>query len=210
VPYQGARGSEGLVAGDDAGASCLSRDEETALVSRVAERDDEALAAIYAAHAPGVLALARRILKSGERAEDVVQEIFVRLWDNPEQFDPERGSVRSFLLLQARTRSLDLLRAEGARRRREQSDVAGEAEVATPELAVIAEAEVGQVRRAIERLNAPEREAIELAFFGGLTYREVAEVLGDPEGTVKSRIRIGLQRMRRSMAADEQAGRRPD
>jgi RNA polymerase sigma-70 factor (ECF subfamily) len=172
----------------------------------VGEGDEAALATLYAEHAPSVFSLARRILKSGERAEDVVQEIFVRLWDHPDHFDPGRGSLRSFLLLQARTRSLDHLRAEGARRRRERTDVAAELDQADPELAVMAEAEVGQVRRAIELLNPPEREAIELAFFGGLTYRDVAEVLGEPEGTIKSRIRLGLQRMRRAMAAEGARG----
>jgi RNA polymerase sigma-70 factor (ECF subfamily) len=167
----------------------------------VGRGDEAALAAVYAAHAPSVFALARRILKSGERAEDVVQEIFVKLWDNPEQFDPDRGSLRAFLLLQARTRSLDMLRAEGARRRRERTDAGAELALEDPELAVIDEAEIGQVRQAIELLNRAEREAIELAFFGGLTYREVAEVLDEPEGTVKSRIRLGLQRMRRALAA---------
>ena len=187
------------MAGDETSAVPLARADELALLDRIGRRDEGALAAIYAAHAQAVLAMARRILKSGERAEDVVQEVFVRLWDHPEYFDPDRGALRAYLLLQARTRSLDLLRAEGARRRRETHDPAGDDDVLSPELAVMAEAEVGQVRDAIERLNKPEREAIELAFFGGLTYREVAEVLDEPEGTIKSRIRVGLQRMRRTL-----------
>jgi RNA polymerase sigma-70 factor (ECF subfamily) len=188
------------VGAGDASAAPHSRDEELELLNRVGAGDEGALAAVYAAHAPSVFALARRILKSGERAEDVVQEIFVKLWDHPDQFDPDRGSLRSYLLLQARTRSLDMLRAEGARRRRERTEVA-ELDLDDPELAVIDEAELWQVRRAIELLNPSEREAIELAFFGGLTYREVADVLDEPEGTVKSRIRLGLQRMRRAMAS---------
>jgi RNA polymerase sigma-70 factor (ECF subfamily) len=187
-----------VAAGD---AAPHSKDEEVALLERVERGDEGALAALYSAHAPSVFGMARRILKSGERAEDVVQEIFVKLWDNPRQFDPTRGSLRAFLLLQSRTRSLDLLRAEDARRRRERTDAGPERHAENPELAVMDEAEVGQVRRAIEFLNPAEREAIELAFFGGLTYREVADVLDEPEGTVKSRIRLGLQRMRRAMAS---------
>jgi RNA polymerase sigma-70 factor (ECF subfamily) len=189
------------VAAGDGFAEPHPQDEELALLDRVGHGDEAALATLYSAHAPGVFAMARRILKSGERAEDVVQEIFVKLWDNPQQYDATRGSLRAYLLLQARTRSLDMLRAEDARRRRERKDAGAERHVENPELAVIDEAEVGQVRRAIEFLNPAEREAIELAFFGGLTYREVADVLDEPEGTVKSRIRLGLQRMRRAMAS---------
>jgi RNA polymerase sigma-70 factor (ECF subfamily) len=174
-----------------------------ALVELVARRDEAALAELYRRHAAGVFSVAARILRNGEHAEDVVQDLFVRLWDNPGQFDPQRGSLRSFLLLQARTRSLDILRAEGARRRREHADGVADATVdlaADPELETLSEAAVDEVRAAISVLTATEREAIELAFFGGLTYREVAETLGAPEGTIKSRIRLGLQRMRRTLS----------
>lgn len=178
--------------------------EDTALVGRVAEGDEAALAELYRRHAAGVFAVAVRILRHGEQAEDVVQDLFVRLWDQPGQFDPDRGSLRSFLLLQARTRSLDVLRAEGARRRREHAEgvaeLAGEVQL-DPEHETLSEATMGEVRAAISVLTPTEREAIELAFFGGLTYREVAHVLGAPEGTVKSRIRLGLQRMRRTLSA---------
>jgi RNA polymerase sigma-70 factor (ECF subfamily) len=170
----------------------------------VAQDDEDALAELYRRHAAGAFSVASRILRTSEAAEDVVQDLFVRLWDHPDLFDPERGSLRSFLLLQARTRSLDQLRAEGARRRREHSDRAGDVGAARsgtdPEVETLFGAVIGEVRAAISVLTPPERQAIELAFFGGLTYREVAEVLGAPEGTVKSRIRLGLQRMRRALA----------
>jgi RNA polymerase sigma-70 factor (ECF subfamily) len=174
------------------------------LVLRVAAGDESALAELYRRHAAGVFAVAVRILRHSEQAEDVVQDLFVRLWDLPGQFDAARGSLRSFLLLQARTRSLDVLRAEGARRRREHAE--GVADLALdaggdPELETLTGAAVGEVRAAISVLSPTEREAIELAFFGGLTYREVAQVLGAPEGTIKSRIRLGLQRMRRTLSA---------
>jgi RNA polymerase sigma-70 factor (ECF subfamily) len=175
-----------------------------ALIELVAARDEAALAELYRRYAAGVFSVAVRILRQGEQAEDVVQDLFVRLWDNPSQFDPERGSLRSFLLLQARTRSLDVLRAEGARRRREHADGVADATLdlaSDPELETLSEAAVGEVRAAISVLTPPEREAIELAFFGGLTYREVAQALGAPEGTIKSRIRLGLQRMRRTLSA---------
>jgi RNA polymerase sigma-70 factor (ECF subfamily) len=186
------------LSGEDAG------EDDTTLVRAVAEGDELALAELYRRHAAGVFAVAVRILRHGEQAEDVVQDLFVRLWDHPEQFDPTRGSLRSFLLLQARTRSLDVLRAEGARRRREHADGVADLVVdltTDPETETLADAAVGEVRAAISVLTPTEREAIELAFFGGLTYREVAQVLGAPEGTVKSRIRLGLQRMRRTLSA---------
>jgi RNA polymerase sigma-70 factor (ECF subfamily) len=178
--------------------------EDAALVQGVAAREEAALAELYRRHAAGAFAVAARILRHSEQAEDVVQDLFVRLWDHPGQFDAARGSLRSFLLLQARTRSLDVLRAEGARRRREHAD--GVADLAVdragdPEVETLAGVAVGEVRAAISVLTPTEREAIELAFFGGLTYREVAQVLGAPEGTVKSRIRLGLQRMRRTLSA---------
>jgi RNA polymerase sigma-70 factor (ECF subfamily) len=177
--------------------------DDAALVRAVSEGDEAALAELYRRHAAGAFAVAVRILRRGELAEDVVQDLFVRLWDHPGGFDPERGSLRSFLLLQARTRSLDMLRAEGARRRREHAEgVVDLAEASSdPELETLSGAALGEVRAAIAVLTPSEREAIELAFFGGLTYREVAEVLGAPEGTVKSRIRLGLQRMRRTLSA---------
>lgn len=177
--------------------------EDAELVQAVAGRDELALAELYRRHAAGAFAVAVRILRHADQAEDVVQDLFVRLWDHPGHFDPQRGSLRSFLLLQARTRSLDVLRAEGARRRREQADGVADISVTpgNPELETLSEAAVGEVRAAISVLTPSEREAIELAFFGGLTYREVAEVLGAPEGTVKSRIRLGLQRMRRTLSA---------
>jgi RNA polymerase sigma-70 factor (ECF subfamily) len=188
----------GAVAGGEADSG------DGALIELVAARDEAALAELYRRHAAGVFSVAVRILRQGEQAEDVVQDLFVRLWDNPWQFDAERGSLRSFLLLQARTRSLDVLRAEGARRRREHADGVADATfdlASGPELETLSEAAVGEVRAAISVLTPSEREAIELAFFGGLTYREVAQALGAPEGTIKSRIRLGLQRMRRTLSA---------
>jgi RNA polymerase sigma-70 factor, ECF subfamily len=157
----------------------------------------EALAEAYRRHAGAVFALARRLLADRTLAEEVVQEVFFRLWHHPEKFDPERGSLRSYLLAQAHGRAVDLLRSEVSRRDREQREAAATAESGYDlEHAVVDLAVAEEVREAMSILSQGEREAIELAYFGGHTYREVASLLDEPEGTVKSRIRSGLQRLR--------------
>lgn len=162
---------------------------------------EEALAEVYRRHAGAVHALARRLLGEGFLAEEIVQEVFLFIWRHPERFDPGRGGLRSYLLALAHGRSIDLLRSEGARRRREARDAARRPADGPIEDEVIrGVVVVEEVRSAIGELPAPEREAIELAYFGGHTYREVADLLGEPEGTVKSRIRAGLRRMRGRLA----------
>ncbi len=171
------------------------------LVVAVGRWREEALAELYRRHAAAVLGLARRLLGNQTLAEEVVQEVFLRLWGSPEKFDAQRGSLRSFLLAQTHGRSVDLLRSERARRAREERDA-----IQTPEPSYDLEREVWdltvaeRVRDAMNTLSEDERRAIELAYFGGRTYREVAAILDEPEGTVKSRIRVGLRRMRGELA----------
>jgi RNA polymerase sigma-70 factor (ECF subfamily) len=197
VPEADARGSRAW----NARATRATHDADDAeLVRAVAARDEQALAAIYHRHADTCYALARRVLNDRTLAEEVVQELFVRLWNEPGRFEPERGTLRSFLLAQVHGRSVDLLRAEVARRGREQRD-AYRAATAHDDLerAVLDLTEAEVVRAAVANLSEGEREAIELAYFGGLTYREVAVMLEQPEGTVKSRIRSGLLRLRAAL-----------
>jgi RNA polymerase sigma-70 factor (ECF subfamily) len=140
-------------------------------------------------------------------AEEVVQEVFVRLWDDPRRFDPARGSLRAYLLAQTHGRSVDLVRAESARRVRETRDAERTAESGYDLEREVWDLTLAEhVREALGDLAAGEREAIELAYFGGHTYREVARRLGEPEGTVKSRIRSGLSRLRASLVASGVAG----
>jgi RNA polymerase sigma-70 factor (ECF subfamily) len=170
---------------------------DASLVMGMARYQQDALAEAYKRHAGVVYGLSKRLLGNQAQAEEVVQEIFLRLWNQPDRFDPDRGSLRSFLLTQAHGRSVDLLRSEGARRRREERDAhehIGGADELDRELWDLALA--GQVRSAMEVLHPGERAAIELAYFGGHTYREVATMLGEAEGTIKSRIRAGLKRLR--------------
>lgn len=174
-----------------------SAPSDTALVFAVSRWDERALAAIYRRHGGVVFGLARRVLGDVGAAEEVVQEVFLRLWKRPERYDPERGTLRAFLLADTHGRSVDRIRSDVARRRRELKD-RDRTELHGPDLdQQIADLVVADhVRAAVSALPAGEREAIELAYFGGHTYRQVAEVLDAPEGTVKSRIRSGLRRLR--------------
>ena len=185
---------------DSVGIDSYSLLDDAALAAAVAARDDRALAEVYRRHGPACFALARRVLFDRTLAEEVVQEIFVRLWNDPQRYEPGRGSLRSFLIAQAHGRSVDLLRAETARRRREDREARERAEpVVDLEREVLNLSERETVRDALAALPEAERVAIELAYFGGHTYREVAALLEQPEGTVKSRIRSGMLRLRAAL-----------
>ncbi len=170
------------------------------LVVAVARADDRALAELYRRYGRPVYGLARRLLADGSEAEDVTQEVFVHLWEHPERFDPGRGSLRTYLLTKTHSRAIDLVRSRASRLRREERD-ARSASVVTSDLEreIWDLAVADRMSRALSALPQAERSAIELAYFGGHTYREVADILSEPEGTVKSRIRKGLQRLRTVM-----------
>ncbi|MGI9645414.1 MAG: sigma-70 family RNA polymerase sigma factor [Ilumatobacteraceae bacterium] len=174
-----------------------SEASDAALVVSIGRYQQAALAEAYRRHAGAVFGLSKRLLGDHSRAEEVVQEVFVRLWNEPNRYDPERGSLRSFLLAHTHGRSVDIIRSDVARRNREERESLEQAE-AGYDLAreVWDMALAGHVREALTNLQPGERDAIELAYFGGKTYKEVAEELGQPEGTVKSRIRAGLKRLR--------------
>jgi RNA polymerase sigma-70 factor (ECF subfamily) len=171
--------------------------DDARLARGIVDRDEQALAETYRRHGAACFGLARRVLFDRALAEEVVQELFVRLWNRPERYEPGRGSLRSFLIAQAHGRSVDLLRAETARRRREEREARQRfAEPMDLEREVVNITEAEAVRDALASLPDGERVAIELAYFGGHTYREVATLLNEPEGTVKSRIRAGMLRLR--------------
>jgi RNA polymerase sigma-70 factor (ECF subfamily) len=180
----------------------LANASDVTLAMAIARWDQEALAEVYRRNAGPVFGLARRVLGDAAVAEEVVQEVFLRLWHEPGRYDPERGSLRTFLLSQVHSRAVDMLRSDTARRQREvrdaRSTASGQYDV-EHEFLDIAVAE--GVRDAMGVLQPSERSAIELAYFGGHTYREVASILGEPEGTIKSRIRSGMRRMQSSLAA---------
>ena len=167
------------------------------LVTSIARYSEVALAEAYRRHGGAVFGLAKRVLQNATEAEDVTQEVFLRLWNQPDRFDPDRGSLRSFLLAQAHGRAVDAVRSSSSRRLRESRDAMRTATAAYDMQHEVWDLAVAdQVAHAMGELPEEERRAIELAYFDGRTYREVAQLLDQPEGTVKSRIRNGMRRMR--------------
>ena len=174
--------------------------DDAGLTRAISDRDERALAEAYRRHGDNCFALARRVLFDRALAEEVVQEIFVRLWNDPDRYESDRGTLRAFLIAQSHGRSVDVLRAETARRRREEREARQRVtEAIDLEREVVTLNEAEAVRGALASIPESERDAIELAYFGGHTYREVAVLLDQPEGTVKSRIRAGMLRLRAAL-----------
>jgi RNA polymerase sigma factor (sigma-70 family) len=180
----------------------VASDWERAARERLVAGDSAALAEIYDQYASFVYGLALRVIGDARAAEDVSQDVFVGLWERPAAFDPDRGSLRTWLGTLSHRRSVDYVRREEARRRRAERDAARA--VSAPDVDELATALVAaeRVRAALDQLPAEQRRAIELAYFGGKTYRQVAEVLGIPEGTAKSRLRLGLRRIAEALEAE--------
>ncbi len=171
------------------------------LVTSIARYNEVALAEAYRRHGGAVFGLAKRVLQNAAEAEDVTQDVFLRLWNQPARFDSARGSLRSFLLAQAHGRAVDAVRSSSSRRAREARDAMRTAEASYDMQHEVWDLAVAdQVAHAMGELPEEERRAIELAYFDGRTYREVAQLLDQPEGTVKSRIRNGMRRMRAVLA----------
>ncbi len=170
---------------------------DAALVARLAAGDDHALAEVYDLHARAVYDAARRVVGQDALAQDVVQDVFVRLWTHPERFAADAGSLATYLGLMARSRALDLVRSELRRTARQEKETRLQP---ADEVFSVAEEVVGAeaarlVRRAIAQLPSDQRRVIELAYFRGLTHREVGLAEGIPEGTAKSRIRLAQAKL---------------
>jgi RNA polymerase sigma-70 factor (ECF subfamily) len=175
----------------------LSEASDAQLVTSIGRYSEVALAEVYRRHGGAVYGLARRVLSNAAEAEDVTQEVFLRLWNQPDRFDPARGSLRSFLLAQSHARAVDVIRTLNSRRARESTDALKAARADYDMQHEAWDMSVAHhVMRALDALPDEERQVIELAYFKGHTYVEVAEILHQPEGTVKSRIRTGMRRMR--------------
>jgi RNA polymerase sigma factor (sigma-70 family) len=173
---------------------------EARLVARLAAGDERALGELYDRYGPYVHGLARRVTGSASIAGDVTQEVFVHLWQRPDTFDAERGTVRAWIGVIAHRRSVDRVRSETRRARREERAAVERPEpavdVAAGVVAVIDDQDLsGRVRRLVATLPTDQRRAIELAYFEGCTYREVGVRLGIAEGTAKSRLRLALAKL---------------
>ena len=174
----------------------LSGLSDHALVLAVGRYDEAAMAELYRRHGRSVFGLATRLLTDRTIAEEILQDVFVRLWRQPERFDANRGELRAFLLRETHSRSVDRMRSDSARSRREDRH---QREDASPTVDVDREVwhliRSERIKDALDELSSGEREAIMLAYFEGHTYREVAVMLDEPEGTIKSRIRLGLKKL---------------
>lgn len=170
------------------------------LLAQAASGSVDSLAALYDRYAPLLLGVARRLLSDPAAAEDLVHDVFLEAWRNADSYAQQRGSVRTWLLVRLRSRALDRLRAEQVRSRKREPGL-GAAQVGeTPHDELQREPDRKLVLEALAQLDAQQRETLELAYFEGLSAREIAERMQAPIGTVKSRLASGLARLRRIVA----------
>lgn len=193
----------------------MHADSDIGLLDRLRDGDERALAGLYDLHGAALYGLARSILSDPAEAEEVVADVFVRLWEAPGDYDPDRATVGGYLSVMTRSRALDRVRAG----RRRSAAVKRAAEVgpdglAAPVSAFGARAGARVERReladalraALSALPADQRDPLELAFFGGYTHTEIADRTGVPLGTVKTRIRTAMQKMRDAMGSFRPGG----
>ena len=174
----------------------MTRETDEALAAQLMARDDKALARVVELYGGIVNGMARRIVADATLAEEVAQDVFVALWRRPGAFDPARGSLKTFLATLARNKAVDLVRKEqGVRRTKDVLVAEFATSVSSYELGDEFETNA-ELRDALGVIPDTQREAIALAYFGGRTYREVASELSVPEGTVKTRMRDGLAKLR--------------
>lgn len=179
--------------------------EDSFLIGRISAGDQEAFASFFDRHSAAVLGLVFRILGARAEAEEVLQEVFLQVWRQSDRYEPGRSTPRGWLLMVGRSRALDRLRRRDARDRHEQEAMA---DAAFPRLAEplgtqrLEEVERGdRVHAALNLLSPEQRRCIELAFFEGLTHTQIAERLAAPLGTVKSRILLGMNKLRQALSA---------
>lgn len=173
------------------------------LLTRVARGDEGAFAAVYDATAGQVYGVVRRILRDPAQSEEVTQDVLLEVWRTATRFDPRRGSGLAWVMTMAHRRAVDRVRSElaaTARERRARPEGPGYDTVTET---VEARFEAQRVRRCLESLTGLQRESVTLAYYGGHTYREVASLLEVPVGTVKTRMRDGLIRLRDCLGVDQ-------
>jgi RNA polymerase sigma-70 factor (ECF subfamily) len=171
--------------------------DEMRLVARIRAGDQQAMSELYDRYGKVVYAVALRVLQDAAGAEDVLQDVFLQLWRNPDAFDASRGSLAAWLAVISRHRSIDRLR-----QRRPETDIEDCVIAGGPDLRDETERTlvIEKVRGVLEQMNPDQRKVLELAFFQGLTHTEIAEKTGEPLGTIKTRIRSGLQLLRAKFA----------
>ena len=185
-----------------------TRHEDAELLARVDAGDEAALAAVYARYGSACYGLARRILDDVQLAEDVVQQVFLALWQK-QGYDPARGAVSTWLLSITHHKSVDMLRRESRRRTKlldEQVLFERELDAPGPADQTWTRIRAESTRAALRQLSAEHREVLLLAYYGGYTQREIAEMTGIPLGTVKTRTMAGMNRLRVLLRGDAQLG----
>ena len=174
----------------------------TPIIAAVASGDQVAFAALYDRLSPTVYGVVRRVLRDPSQAEEVTQEVFVEIWRQAARFDGERGSVATWAVTIAHRRAVDRVRSEQAHRDRQlRSAAVDPAAESTPEDTALDSEDRRRAKAAMAALSAPQREVLELAFYEGLTHVQIADRLDVALGTVKTRIRDGLIRLRTVMGA---------
>jgi len=174
---------------------------DQAIVAGVNARDPSALDEAYQRYSRAVHSLAYRVVRDSAMAEDVTQEVFLKLWRQPESYNPDRGALGSWLLSVAHNRAIDVLRRRKVREEhplpddRETGDRVADGAIDPSEAAGLKES-ADAVRRALKKIPANQRQAIEMAFFQGKTHAEISAELGEPLGTAKTRIRLGMRKLR--------------
>jgi RNA polymerase sigma-70 factor (ECF subfamily) len=171
-----------------------------ALVAQMAQGRQEALAALYDETSPMLNGLLRRMLEKPEDAEEILLDVYLKAWKNATAYSDQRGSVQAWLVIMARNAAIDRIRQHRAQPRvlelEADNGIDPVSPDESPETQTAAQQRVRRIRAGIAQLPREQREAVELAFFAGLTHIELAEKLGEPLGTIKSRIRMGLIRLR--------------
>jgi len=184
-------------------AALESRQADQATLARIARGDQTAFAELYDRHARLVYSLALRILQDGADAEDIVQEVFAQVWAQAGRYDASRGAVAAWMLTVTRSRAIDKLRAKRARPEAAAEASAAESVVdlaAAQDLELLSAEQVTRLQRALKELPDSQRTALELAYYEGLTHVEVASRLNEPLGTVKTRIRQAVMKLREALA----------